>query len=318
MKNINLELLKRMTRIRNIENMIKEEYSNQEMRCPVHLSIGQEAVPAALSLLVKNEDYAVSTHRGHAHYIAKGGCLKSMISEIYGKSTGCSKGKGGSMHLIDKSVGFMGTSAIVGNSIPTGTGLALAAKLNNQNQISIIYLGDGAIEEGVFYESLNFACVKNLPALYICENNLYSVYSPLSVRQPKNRNIYQLAKSIGAKSFSEDGNDVLRCYKLLESLINKCRENNETIFIEFETYRKLEHCGPNNDDNLGYRDIDEIKKWEKRDPINNIKRKLSKSLLKEYQDYVIELDLEIKEAFNFAKESKPPKEKELFTEVFSK
>ena len=133
------------------------------MRCPTHLSIGQEAVSAAFSEVVNKKDFAVSSHRAHVHYLAKGGNLKKMIAEIYGKKTGCSKGKGGSMHLIDLDVNFMGSSAIVGNSIPIGTGLALSAKINNTNQKSFIFFGDGATEQGVFYESINFAAVKNLP-----------------------------------------------------------------------------------------------------------------------------------------------------------
>ncbi|MDC3232415.1 thiamine pyrophosphate-dependent dehydrogenase E1 component subunit alpha [Prochlorococcus sp. AH-716-A09] len=318
MENINFELLKIMTRIRKIESKIKKEYSKQEMRCPVHLSIGQEAVPAALSLLMNKTDFSVSTHRGHAHYLAKGGCLKSLISEIYGKRTGCSKGKGGSMHLIDKSVGFMGTSAIVGNSIPTGTGLALAAKLNGKNQISFIHLGDGAIEEGVFYESLNFACVRNIPAIYICENNFYSVYSPLSVRQPNKRKIYKLAESIGAKSYFEDGNNAINSYKCLRKAIKWCRENNKPVFIEFQTYRTLEHCGPNLDNDLGYRNEKEINKWKNKDPIEFIKRKLSSKNIIKYEKYNEELDAEIEQSFLFAKQSKAPNEEELFTEIFSK
>ena len=318
MENINFELLKIMSRIRKVESKIKTEYSKQEMRCPVHLSIGQEAVPAALSLLMNKKDFSVSTHRGHAHYLAKGGCLKAMISELYGKSSGCSKGKGGSMHLIDKSVGFMGTSAIVGNSIPTGTGLALAAKLNGNNQVSFIHLGDGAIEEGVFYESLNFACVKNIPAVYICENNFYSVYSPLSVRQPNKRKIYKLAESIGAKSYFEDGNNAIKSYKCLKKAIKECRENNRPIFIEFQTYRTLEHCGPNLDNELGYRDEKEIKKWRKKDPIEFMKKKLSSRDIIKFQKYNKELDSEIEKSFVFAKEAKAPNEKELYTEILLK
>jgi len=153
-------------RIRAVEEKIAAEYNNQRMRCPTHLSIGQEAVPSAISSCINKNDFAVSTHRGHAHYLAKGGDLKAMIAEIYGKETGCSKGKGGSMHLIDTKVGFMGTSAIVGNSIPVGVGLALSCKLKKSDQISIVYLGDGAVEEGVFYESLNFSILQKLRVLF--------------------------------------------------------------------------------------------------------------------------------------------------------
>ena len=166
------------------------------MRCPTHLSIGQEAASAALSLTIDNNDVAVSTHRCHAHYLAKGGDLKSMIAELYGKDTGWAKGRGGSMHLIDEKVGFMGSSAIVGNSIPVGVGMALANKLDKKDSISIVYLGDGATEEGVYYESVNFAALKNLRVLFVCENNFYSVYSPLKTRQAKGREITNVAKSL--------------------------------------------------------------------------------------------------------------------------
>ena len=154
------------------------------------------------------------------------------------EKTGCSGGKGGSMHLIDKNKGFMGTSAIVGNSIPLGVGLSLSLKLEQKNNISCIFLGDGAIEEGVFYESLNFAVLRKLPVIFICENNLYSVYSPLSVRQPANRSINSLAKAIGANVFHGDGNNVIEARKILDKIITEIRNGeSHTWFIEFDTYR---------------------------------------------------------------------------------
>ena len=171
-----LSFYKTMYRIRSVEEEISKRYSEGKMRCPTHLSIGQEAVPAAFSQIVSKKDYTVSSHRGHAHYLAKGGNLNSMIAEIYGKRSGCSNGKGGSMHLMDLSVNFMGTTAIVGNSIPIGVGLGLSAKTKKTKQISFIFFGDGAVEEGVFYESINFAATKKLPTIFVCENNLYSVY----------------------------------------------------------------------------------------------------------------------------------------------
>ena len=259
---------------KEVELRIANEYKKQEIRCPVHLSIGQEAPSAALSLLVDKKDFSVSTHRGHAHYLSKGGCLKSFIAEIYGKANGCSSGKGGSMHLIDTEVNFMGTSAIVGNSIPTGTGLALAAKLNKKDQISIIHIGDGAIEEGAFYESLNFSVVKEIPALFFCENNLYSVYSPLEVRQPNGRSLHKLASAIGANALKSEGNCALDCYENLEKAITYCRTEKKPVFIEFSTYRWLEHCGPNYDDHLGYRSKKEIDFWKGKDPIALLEKKL--------------------------------------------
>jgi len=169
------ELLFQMKRIRRVEEQIAARYPEGRMRCPTHLSTGQEAVAAAVGKALRRDDLAVSGHRAHAHYLGKGGDLKAMIAEIYGKVGGCSRGRGGSMHLIDVSVGFEGSTAIVANSIPVGVGMALAAKLKKSGQVSCVFFGDGAVEEGVFYDSVNFAVVKQLPVLFLCENNLYSV-----------------------------------------------------------------------------------------------------------------------------------------------
>ena len=157
---LSLQLLYQMKRIRKVEEGIAARYPEGKMRCPTHLSVGQEAVPAAIALTLNHSDFAIGTHRGHGHYLGKGGNLGSMIAEIYGKVTGCSHGRGGSMHLIDMKVGFMGTTAIVGNSIPIGVGLGLSIQLHGTDQLSCIFLGDGAVEEGVFYESANFAAVR--------------------------------------------------------------------------------------------------------------------------------------------------------------
>ena len=176
-----LKLFREMLCIRAVEEEIAAKYSEQKMRCPTHLSIGQEAVPAAVSQVLRCSDYAISTHRGHAHYLGKGGCLNRMIAEIYGKETGCSKGRGGSMHLIDLNVNFMGTSAIVGNSIPIGVGFALTIDRQNRDDISCVFLGD-ATEEGALARLLTLQLC-NLPVLFIVENNRYSVYSPPEVRR---------------------------------------------------------------------------------------------------------------------------------------
>ena len=194
-----------MVLIRTVEETIAEKYDQQNMRCPTHLSTGQEAVSAAVGMALQKKDLVVSTHRSHGHYLGKGGNIPRMIAEIYGKEGGCSKGKGGSMHLIDLSVGFMGSTAIVGNSIPIGAGLGLAMQLDKSNNISCIFIGDGAIEEGVFAETVNFCAQRDLPVLFLCENNFYSVYSPLTVRQPKNRPIHKMVEAMGIKSFKGDG-----------------------------------------------------------------------------------------------------------------
>jgi len=264
---LEMRLLGAMLRLRIVEEAIAAHYPEQEMRCPVHLSIGQEAPSAAFSLAVQREDLAVSTHRGHAHYLAKGGALGPMIAEIYGKSTGCSKGRGGSMHLADKDAGFMGTSAIVGNSIPIGVGLGLALQIQGQSQASCVFLGDGATEEGVFYESATFAALKSLPVVFLCENNLYSVYSPLSVRQPQGRSLTRVATALGLTSEEVDGNDAVACYHAVNRALQQARGGGGPQFLEFHTFRHREHCGPGDDDHLGYRQPGELESWQQRDPI---------------------------------------------------
>ncbi len=295
-------------KIRETEEQIAKKYPNGQMRCPTHLSIGQELVPSIYAQFVSNDDYAVSTHRAHAHYLAKGGNLKEMISEIYGKETGCSKGMGGSMHLIDKSVGFMGSTAIVGGTIPIGVGLALSIKIKNENKLSTVFLGDGSSEEGVFYESLNFAALKDLPIIFICENNLYSVYSNLEVRQPKNRKIYNLAKEIGIESSHANGYNIEDTYSKLKDAISYVRKNKKPFFIELDTYRFREHCGPNYDNELGYREVSEYENFLKKDPLMSLKKHLVENLSEEVlNSYEGKINQEIKDAFEFAEKSDWPK-----------
>ena len=272
---LEMVLLTSMIRIRMIEEAIADRYSEQKMRCPVHLSIGQEAPAAAFSAVVEKGDYAVSTHRGHAHFLAKGSSLNAMIAEIYGKSTGCSKGRGGSMHLADKSIGFMGTSAIVGNSIPIGVGLGLAIQIQNVPKVSCVFLGEGATEEGVFYESASFAALRHLPVVFLCENNGYSVYSPLSVRQPAGRNLTYLASALGLNAVEVDGNDAIACFESIQGALGNARNGAGPQFVEFHTFRHREHCGPNDDDHLGYRAPGELGSWLEKDPIELLERKLS-------------------------------------------
>jgi len=298
------KLYREALRIRNIELEISRRYSSNQIRCPVHLSIGQEGIAAACALVMKKLDFAVSTHRGHAHYLAKGGDLKKMIAEIYGKVTGCSKGIGGSMHLMDLNVNFMGSSAIVGNSIPVGVGLGLSAKLKKKNQISYVFFGEGATEQGVFYESINFAIIKKLPVIFICENNLYSVYSDLKYRQPKTRKIYKLVKSFGIQAYKCNGNNVLDSYNTLIKARNFLLKKKQPVFIEFSTYRWLEHCGPNYDNDLKYRSENEFDFWKKKDPIKILKQYLKKDFSHEKIEKKIKN--EINNAFNFALRSKFP------------
>lgn len=301
-----IDLFYQMLRIRLIEEAIADNYSKQKMRTPVHLSIGQEAVAVASGAVLNKTDYAVSGHRAHAHYLAKGGNLNAMIAEIHGKVTGCCRGRGGSMHLIDQSVGFMGSTAIIGNTIPIGVGLGLSIQLNKTDQISCIYIGDGAVEEGVLYESLNFAVLKKLPVLFICENNLYSTYTPLHKRQPIARKIHKMIEGMGAAvDFVETGYDVMACFSSLKNMTDKIRGGQGPGFVEIMTYRYREHCGPNYDNDIGYRTVAEYESWLQKDFIR-IFRKTLNIPDNIFEDMKTKIRAEIKCAFDFAENSPFP------------
>ncbi len=317
-KKILLKLFEQVYRTRSIEEEIAKRYKFGKMRCPTHLSIGQESVPAALSLIMRKKDFAVSSHRAHAHFLAKGGSLKKMIAEIYGKKTGCSGGKGGSMHLIDLNSNFMGSTAIVGNTIPIGVGLGLSSIIKNKNQFSFIFFGDGAVEEGVFYESVNFAIVKKLPVVFVCENNFYSVYSPLKVRQPKKRKIYKMVSSLGIKSFYNESDDPYILYKFLKNKINFKDINSGPYFFEFKNYRWREHCGPNYDNDIGYRQKNEFKYWIQKDPLLRIKKRLNFLNTKKIEIIEKKIKREISSAFKYAEISKFPDTKEAFKGIYAK
>lgn len=303
------ELYLSMLRIRMVEEKIAELYSEQEMRCPVHLSIGQEAVAVGVCDHLDTEDIVMSAHRAHAHYLAKGGDLKSMIAELYGKASGCAMGKGGSMHLVDLESGFFAAVPIVGSTIPIAVGVAWAFKLKESKNIVTVFLGDGATEEGVFFESLDFASLKNVPILFVCENNFYSVYSQLKVRQAPDRKLSALAESHGIRSFTGDGNNIDQVSMLSKEAIDYIKSQNSPAFIELDTFRWLEHCGPNSDDHLGYRKKGELDLWLKKDPIQAYKLKLIKSQElseEELAKNINSISKEIDNAFKFAKESPFP------------
>jgi len=316
---VEMKLLRQMKRIRFVEETIAERYNEWKMRCPTHLCIGQEAIAAAAGEVLRKDDFAVSTHRAHGHYLAKGGDLKRMIAEIYGKATGCSCGKGGSMHLIDKSAGFMGSTAIVGGTIPIAVGLALSIKFHERDQVSVAFFGDGAVEEGVFYESANFAALKKLPVLFICENNLYSVYSPFRVRQPEGRKIYKMVESIGIPSEQVNGNNALEVYSKLNSAVRSIRKGEGPRFFEFSTYRWREHCGPNFDNDIGYRSQEEYLSWKERDPIVLLEEDIVRNALASKSDLreeELSIQAEIDEAFAYAESSPFPKPEEAFKGLF--
>jgi len=316
-----LRLFYSMLRIRMVEEEIAAYYPEQEMRCPVHLSIGQEAVAAGVCANLTDMDYVLSNHRSHDHYLAKGGKLTAMMAEIFGKEDGCTRGKGGSMHLIDQKVGFLGAVPIVGSTIPIAAGVALGTLMKGEKRITTVFFGDGTIEEGVFHEALNFAALKKLPLLFVCENNLYSVYSPLCVRQPANREIISIARGHGVESYHGDGNDVFDVYHLAQKAVNTINQSGGPVFLEFATYRWREHCGPNYDNTIGYRTEEEFLLWKEQCPIERFKHYLIQQEMIDSDgvEYMCKkIKTEIQSAIHFAKKSNFPDKEELFEGIYAK
>lgn len=250
-------LLHSMLRIRRVEEAIAIRYAEQEMRCPVHLCIGQEAIAVGVCAAMDSGDRVFSNHRAHGHYLAKGGDLNAMLAELYGRAEGCCGGRGGSMHLIDLAVGFMGSTPIVGGTVPLAVGSAWASSLRQDGKVTVVFFGDGCFEEGVVHESLNFAVLHQLPIVFVCENNDFSVYTPRRERQPS-RPIYRVAAAHGMAAFAGNGNDVEQVLALARDAVDCARRGLGPQFLELSTYRWREHCGPDFDDDLHYRSAAEI------------------------------------------------------------
>lgn len=308
-----------MLRIQKVELHIESLYHLDEMKTPVHLCIGQEAVAVGVCANLNQDDYVSSNHRGHGHYLAKGGDLKAMIAELYCKETGCSKGRGGSMHLVDTSVGLMGSSSIVGGGIPIATGLALAIKMKRQPRVSVTFFGDGAADEGVLYESVNFAILKRLPVVFVYENNQFSVCSRVSARQP-GEVLFHAAPKGKLPSCKVDGNDVLAVYQAARAAVARARAGQGPSFIECETYRLRRHAGAGSDAKLGYRTAEEIAAWEAKCPVATFRDKLlSERVINEQDLAEMEkaIDAEISQAFRFAQQSPLPRGSDLLRYLFS-
>ena len=261
-KNSILKLYQKLSLIRKVEERIATEYSRQLIRCPVHLSIGQEGVAVGVISALNKEDIVMSNHRSHAHYLAKNCDISSFINELYGTDLGCSRGFGGSMHLVDLKNNFYGSTPIVGSTIPISAGISFADKLLNNKNYNVVFLGEGATETGNFHEVLNFASLNKLKIIFVCENNLYSVYTHISERQSNYfKKIKILCSAHNIDYFHVKGHETDKIYTLTKKIRNTKFKN--PILIEADTYRFLEHCGPNNDDDLRYRSKNEINKFKK-------------------------------------------------------
>jgi TPP-dependent pyruvate/acetoin dehydrogenase alpha subunit len=306
-----------MARIRRAEEAIVALYPEQEIRCPTHLSIGQEAVAVGVCQALAERDTVLSGHRCHAHYLAKGGSLRGMFAELYGKATGCCGGKGGSMHLASPDAGMLGASAIVAGTVPMAVGAALAAVLRGTDDVSVAFFGDAAVEQGVMHESLAFAALRALPVLFVCENNLYATLTPLSQRQVS-VDIWPRAGAHGLAAVGVDGNDVVAVYEAGRTAVARARRGEGPTFIEAKTYRWREHVGPNFDIDIGYRTQIELDDWIARDPLARLAGTLEKDGILTAAGRAAldaELEAEVSDAVSFAKASPFPEPAMLRTDV---
>ncbi|HUY31807.1 MAG TPA: thiamine pyrophosphate-dependent dehydrogenase E1 component subunit alpha [Pirellulales bacterium] len=306
-------LYRSLYRIRRVEEEIAKVYSSDKIKSPIHLSIGQEAVSVAVCEALQPRDVAFGSYRGHALYLAKGGDLNRMIAELYGKATGCAKGKGGSMHLIDPGAGLMGTSAVVGTTIANAVGYAYALACRREDRVVASFFGDGATEEGVFHESLNFAALKRLPIVFICENNGYAIHTHQSRRQA-GANIAERAAAYGMRAETIAGNDLLAIHQRAAAAVRALRSGRTgPYFFECQTYRWKEHVGPDDDYGLGYRTADELRPWVENDQVPRLAAFLDDARRGQIE---LEVEAEIIDAFAFAEGSPWPAEEELHTDVF--
>ncbi len=291
------------------------------IRCPVHLYTGQEAIAAGLCLALETKDFVFGTHRSHGHFLARGGSLKELVAEVYCRETGCSRGRGGSMHLTDPEKGMLGSVPIVGGTISLALGAALATQIRGDGRVVVSFFGDGATGEGVLYESLNFAALKKLPIIFACENNLYSTHMPIAEIRVDNP-IVAIAAPFGIVSYRLDGNDALVVYETSLSAVSACRLGQGPIFIEFLTYRMRGHVGPNDNIQGTQTDIrppEEIELWRARDPIDRIEKHMLAWECATPEDLQSIRELvarQVEEAHVHAQQSPRPAEEEIDRYVF--
>ena len=320
-KELLMGFYRRMLRIRLCEEAFVGPILSGEVRCPCHLYSGEEAVAVGICSALSERDYIFGNHRSHGHYLAKGGSMEEMVAEIFCRETGCSRGRGGSMHLIAPEVGMLGSAPIVAGTISLALGAALAASIRQEGAVAVAFFGDGATGEGVLYESLNFAALKKLPIIFACENNYYATHMP--VRECRvNRDIFEIAVPFGIESRQVDGNDVLTVYEEASRATECCRQGKGPVFLEFLTYRYRGHVGP--DDNIqgthtDIRPQEEVNGWLEKDPILALKNHLLASGISvmELDDVAASVDREVEMAFDFARKSAHPRTEELERHVFA-
>jgi len=311
--------LRRMILIRRAEEIIGEMVASGEVKCPCHLGIGQEAVAVGAAKHLKTTDRIFGNHRFHATFLALGGEPEELFAEVLGKSTGCSGGMGGSMHLVKPEIGLRGTVPIVAATIPIAVGAALACKMENRFNIAVSIFGDGATEEGVFHESLNLASIMNLPVLFICENNLFSSHLHIELRQPYD-SIARFADSYRMPSRLVDGNDVIAVSEAVEEMVTRARVGGGPALLEVVTYRWRGHVGPREDTDVGVTRKEGLSEWKKRDPIRRLFQGLEdKSVLekKDFDNLWHQVEDELRSALSRARKAPFPEESCLLDFVYA-
>lgn len=299
--------------VRRAEEEIVRLYPSDRIKSPIHIAIGQEAISVGVCDALGPDDVASATYRSHATYLAKDGDLKAMMSELYGKATGCAGGKGGSMHLVDMTHNVLGASAVVGTTIPVTAGYAFALKAEGKGRVAACFFGDGATEEGCFSETLNFSALRGLPILFVCENNFYAIHVPVKKRQATDR-LLDRVRTYGIETVQIKDQDVFAIRRAASDMVARMRAGEGPFFMECHTYRWLEHVGPNEDFDAGYRSRAEAKPWIDGDQVERLGRMLDADRRRAI-DATIEA--EIAAAIAFAESSPLPDSRELYTHVFA-
>lgn len=277
--NLLISLHHELLKVRLTEETLAERYREQEMRTPAHFGSGQEAVAVGVCHALRRDDVVFTHHRSHNHYLAKGGSGYELAAELYGRADGCSGGRGGSVHLTAPHVGFIASSAILGETVAVAVGAALAFQMDKVDRIAVVFFGEGAMDEGSFYESINYAAVKKLPVLFVCENNLYATESPLSIRQAPGTDLCERVRAFKVAARRIDGNDVLEVFQATQAIARDIRAGIGPYFLECMTYRWREHVGPHFDHELkrAYRSREEVEAWMARCPVVRSRERLMQS-----------------------------------------
>lgn len=311
-------LWRMMSLIRAVEERIGDLVAAKEIKTPCHLSIGQEAIAAGVCAALDREDTVWGGHRSHGHYLAKGGDLPAMMAEIFGKVTGCSKGRGGSMHLAAPTVGLFGTVPLVGATIPLAVGAGLASRLRRDHQVAVVFFGDGATEEGHCAESLNLAAFYHLPVLFVCENNFYSTHMALKERRLKD-NLAEMAQPYGIPGLCIDGNDACAVFEAARTAVTRARAGEGPTFLECRTYRWRGHVGPAWDLEVGAHRRAELDEWLPKDPIARLTRVLLEEGRSEQElaGWCAAIQREVEAAVDFARTSPLPDDSDLFRHIYA-